>query len=93
MTAFQMTMNFASTLITNRDYYNPNEYEGGALNANYKDVEAALIITSRLSNLGYEYKTDFYFVTCGFNRVKLEFYNEKCAADAFIIFEGDYSNG
>lgn len=77
---------FNSKSITDRSKYDDTRMSGGALNANYQDVEASIVICTRLGQAGYSYKEDFYFITCGIGAVVLEFYNEECATAAALIF-------
>lgn len=86
-----MIIAFDSRKITNRLPWNPNVVEGGALNANFQDVEATVIVADSLASHGWRYQKDWYFKTCGLSQVVLEFYNEECAAQAFILFEGHYT--
>ena len=81
-------MYFKSGSITDRSQYDPTAPEGGALNGNYTDVEAALFISNRLGSAGYTYKDDFYFINCGAGIVVLEFYNKESATAAALMFEG-----
>ena len=61
----------------------PGDYvEGGALNANYQDVEAACIICNALGEAGYRYGEDFSFLTCGLGKVNIQFNNNEAAAFA-----------
>ena len=88
-----MKIYFKSKNITDRSTYDQSAMEGGALNANYQDLEASLYITYHLGAAGYRYKDDFYFITCSLGSVVLEFYNEECASVATILFsDAIYSN-
>lgn len=58
--------------------------EGGALNANYRDVEAACIICNAMGEAGYRYGVDFSFLTCGLDKVNIQFHNDEAAAFAAI---------
>ena len=88
-----MKIYFKSKNITDRSTYDQSAMEGGALNANYQDLEASLYITYHLGAAGYRYKEDFYFITCSLGSVVLEFYNEECASVATILFsDAIYSN-
>jgi hypothetical protein len=88
-----MKIYFKSKNITDRSTYDQSAMEGGALNANYQDLEASLYISHRLGAAGYRYKDDFYFITCSLGSVVLEFYNEECASVATILFsDAIYSN-
>jgi hypothetical protein len=80
-----LILEFPSASLTNRTrYYNSPEYngEGGALNANYQDVEAACIICNAIGEAGYRYNVDFTFYTCGLGKVQIEFQNEEAATYA-----------
>jgi hypothetical protein len=88
-----MKIYFNSSLITDRSQYNPNVPEGGALNGNYQDVEAAIYISNRLGEAGYKYHIDFYFINCGIGAVVLEFYNKECASSASLMFSNAISRG
>ena len=57
-------------------------YEGSALNANYRDVEAACIICTALGEAGYKYGEDFAFETCGLDKVSIIFWDEGAATYA-----------
>lgn len=81
-----MKFYFQSKYITNRSPYSTNVLEGGALNANYTDVETVVMISNQLGQAGYEYKKDFYFINCGGGVVVLEFFNQECASTAALIF-------
>jgi hypothetical protein len=81
-----MKMYFQSKYITDRSQYDRNAPEGGALNGNYQDVEAAIYISNRLGESGYSYNKDFYFINCGIGAVVLEFYNRECATAAALMF-------
>lgn len=81
-----MKMYFKSRDITDRSTYDKNAPEGGALNGNYQDVEAAIYISNQLGTAGYYYNTDFYFINCGIGIVVLEFYNKECATTAAMMF-------
>lgn len=87
-----MKLYFQSKYITTRSPYSNTVLEGGALNANYTDVEAAIEISNQLGNAGYLYKKDFYFIICAMGVVVLEFYDTKCASTAALIF-GDAVTG
>jgi len=88
-----MKIYFRSSSITDRSTYDKSAMEGGALNANYQDVEASLYISHRLGAAGYKYKEDFYFITCSLGSVVLEFFNEECASVAAMMFsDAIYSN-
>jgi hypothetical protein len=83
---------FDSKKITNRPVNNgywigPGDGYEGALNANYQDVEAALIIANRLGQQGYQYHTDYTFVTCGLDGVTLYFYNKEAATFAILQWD------
>jgi hypothetical protein len=69
--------------VTSRDRYigesTGTSQEGGALNANYRDVEALAIIANRLGQYSLEYGKDFQFKTCGLDEVVLEFKDNKQA--------------
>jgi hypothetical protein len=80
-----MKMYFNSKAITDRSKHDDTRMSGGALNANYQDVEASIAICTRLGQAGYSYKEDFYFITCGIGAVVLEFYNEECASVAAML--------
>ena len=61
----------------------PGEWAyGGALNANYQDVEAACIICNAMGEAGYKYGVDFTFLTCGLDKVHIQFHNSEAAAFA-----------
>lgn len=83
-----LILEFPSTALTQRQPSNsymidPGDYvEGGALNANYRDVEAACIICNVLGEAGYKYNVDFTFLTCGLDKVNIQFHNTEAAAFA-----------
>jgi hypothetical protein len=83
-----LILEFPSKLLTQRPPSNsyvidPGDYvEGGALNANYQDVEAACIICNAMGEAGYKYNVDFTFLTCGLDRVHIQFHNSEAAAFA-----------
>jgi hypothetical protein len=83
---------FDSRKITSRPVNNgywigPGDGYEGALNGNYQDTEAALIISNRLGEAGYKYNTDFLFVTLGLDGVVLHFYNPE--AKTFALLQWD----
>ena len=80
-----LILEFPSKALTDRTRYNTGpEYngEGGALNANYQDVEAACIICNALGEAGYRYGEDFSFLTCSLDEVHIQFNNNEAAAFA-----------
>jgi hypothetical protein len=83
-----LILDFPSSSLTQRPVSNgysfgPGDYvEGGALNANYRDVEAACIISNALGEAGYKYNEDFFFLTCGLDKVQIIFKNEEAATYA-----------
>jgi len=83
-----LILEFPSKSLTQRPVSNgymidPGDYvEGGALNANYQDVEAACIICNALGEAGYRYGEDFSFLTCGLGKVNIQFHNNEAAAFA-----------
>jgi hypothetical protein len=80
-----LILEFPSKALTNRNrYHNGPEYleEGGALNANYQDVDAACIICNAMGEAGYKYNVDFAFLTCGLDKVHIQFHNSEAAAFA-----------
>jgi len=69
--------------ISNGYFIDPGDYiEGGALNANYRDVEAACIICNAMGEAGYRYGVDFTFLTCGLDKVSIHFSNNEAATFA-----------
>ena len=87
-----MNIKFKTKYITNRSTYDRSAMEAGALNANYQDTEAAIHISNRLGEAGYEYHKDFYFITCYAGTVVLEFYNKECASTAAMMFSNAVGN-
>jgi len=83
-----LILEFPSVALTKRPVSNsyafgPGDYvEGGALNANYQDVEAACIISNAMGEAGYRYGVDFTFLTCGLGKVHIEFHSKEAAAHA-----------
>ena len=83
-----LILEFPSKALTDRPISNgyalgPGDYiEGGALNANYQDVEAACIICNSMGEAGYRYNVDFTFLTCGLGKIHIEFYSKEAAAHA-----------
>ena len=83
-----LILEFPSKSLTQRPISNgyaidPGEYiEGGALNANYQDVEAACIICNAMGEAGYRYNIDFTFLTCGVGKAHIHFLNKEAAAHA-----------
>jgi hypothetical protein len=83
-----ITLEFPSSSLTQRPVSNgysfgPGDYvEGGALNANYRDVEAACIICNAMGEAGYRYGVDFTFVTCGLDKVQMHFTSSEAATHA-----------
>jgi len=83
-----LILEFPSKALTNRDktwgyMIDPGDHvEGGALNANYQDVEAACIISNAMGEAGYRYNVDFTFLTCGLGKVNIQFHNKEAAAFA-----------
>ena len=83
-----LILEFPSKSLTKRPISNgymidPGDYiEGGALNANYQDVEAACIICNAMGEAGYKYGEDFTFLTCGLDKVHIQFNNNEAAAFA-----------
>jgi hypothetical protein len=83
-----LILEFPSKALTKRPVSNsyaigPGDYvEGGALNANYQDVEAACIICNAMGEAGYRYNVDFTFLTCGLDKVHIQFHNSEAAAFA-----------
>jgi hypothetical protein len=83
-----LILEFPSKALTQRPVSNgyifgPGDYvEGGALNANYQDVEAACIICNAMGEAGYRYGIDFSFLTCGLGKVHIEFHSKEAAAHA-----------
>ena len=83
-----LILEFPSATLTKRPVSNsyaigPGDYvEGGALNANYQDVEAACIICNAMGEAGYRYGVDFSFLTCGLGKVQIHFANKEAAAHA-----------
>jgi hypothetical protein len=63
-----------------------------ALNANYQDVEAALIICNNLGRAGYKYYDDFYFVTCGSDSVTIQFVNPEAMTYAAMALTDAIGN-
>ena len=83
---------FDSKKITSRPVSNgywigPGDGYDGALNGNYQDTEAALIIANKLGEQGYKYHTDFTFVTLGLDGVVLYFYNKQ--AETYAVMQWD----
>ena len=86
------SITFDSKKITDRPISNgywlgPGDGYEGALNGNYQDTEAAMIISNRLGEAGYKYTTDFTFVTLGLDGVVLHFYNKE--AETFAVLQWD----
>jgi hypothetical protein len=83
-----LILEFPSKSLTQRPVSNsymidPGDYvEGGALNANYQDVEAACIICNAMGEAGYRYGVDFTFLTCGLGKVNIQFNDGEAAAFA-----------
>jgi len=80
-----LILEFPSKALTTRTRYKTGpEYldELGALNANYQDVEAACIICNAMGEAGYKYGEDFTFLTCGLDKVNIQFHNNEAAAFA-----------
>jgi hypothetical protein len=83
-----LILEFPSKALTNRDktwgyMIDPGDHvEGGALNANYRDVEAACIICNAMGEAGYKYGEDFTFLTCGLDKVHIQFNNNEAATFA-----------
>jgi len=83
-----LILEFPSASLTQRQPSNgymidPGDWiEGGALNANYRDVEAACIICNAMGEAGYRYGVDFTFLTCGLDKVHIEFTNKEAATYA-----------
>jgi hypothetical protein len=70
----------------------PYNAEPKALNANYRDVEATIIICNLLGQAGYKYLEDFYFVTCGLERVTIHFFNKQAMLHAALVWTDAISN-
>jgi len=83
-----LILEFPSKALTKRPISNgymidPGDWiEGGALNANYQDVEAACIICNAMGEAGYRYGEDFTFLTCGLDKVSIQFSNNEAATFA-----------
>jgi hypothetical protein len=84
-----LILEFPSKLLTNRPaagssyMIDPGDWSyDGALNANYRDVEAACIICNAMGEAGYRYNVDFTFLTCGLDKVHIQFHNKEAAAFA-----------
>lgn len=59
--------------------------EGGALNANYRTVEAVAIATGHLERNGLRYGRDFVWKTGGGDVVSFDFSNHRTRARALTI--------
>ena len=61
--------------LSNRDRYigesTGTSVEGGALNANYRDVDALVVVSNYLGELGYKYQKDWSWETVGLDEVEL----------------------
>ena len=61
--------------LSNRDRYigesTGTSVEGGALNANYRDVDALVVVSTYPGELGYKYQKDWYWETVGLDEVEL----------------------
>jgi len=83
-----LILEFPSKSLTQRPISNgymidPGDWSyGGALNANYRDVEAACIICNAMGEAGYKYGEDFTFLTCGLDKVHIQFNSNEAAAFA-----------
>lgn len=84
-----ITLHFSSESLTERPtnsgqyIIDPGEWAyDGALNANYRDVEAACIISNVMGEAGYRYDIDFIFLTCGLDKVSILFKNSEAATYA-----------
>ena len=73
--------------MSNAYWLGPGDGYEGALNGNYQDTEAALIISNRLGEAGYKYHTDFTFITLGLDSVVFHFYNKE--AETFAVLQWD----
>jgi len=80
---FDHEVRITSANVTKRDQYigqsSGTTVEGGALNANYRDVEALAIVANRLGQYSLEYGKDFHFNTCGCDEIVLLFKDNKDA--------------
>ena len=85
-----IVLNFPSNSLTKRANNDYSYYidvggpliEGSALNGNYRDVEAACIISNALGEAGYRYGEDFVFETCGLDKVVILFFTDEAATYA-----------
>jgi hypothetical protein len=82
-----LILEFPSKALTKRPISNgymvdPGDWIFGALNANYQDVEAACIICNAMGEAGYRYGVDFTFLTCGLDKVHIQFNNNEAATFA-----------
>ena len=78
---FEHELTLDTDKITNRETYigehSGTAVEGGALNANYKDVEAVAIVCNTLGKAGLEYGKDFVWENCGCDELTIRFKDAK----------------
>ena len=51
--------------------------EGGALNANYRDVDSVAVISNKLGELGYKINKDWFWEDVGCDELHLKFKDKK----------------
>ena len=70
--------------ISKRDHYigesQGTSIEGGALNANYRDVDAVARVANFLGTIGYTYDKDWYWENAGCDELVIKVKDKRVAA-------------
>ena len=78
---FQNSVTLDVDKISKRDEYigqsTRTSVEGGALNANYREVDAVAHISNQLGKLGYVYDKDWYWENVGCDELTISFKDKK----------------
>ena len=76
---------FDINLISSRDKHLYGE--GGALNANYRQVDAVAKVAEICGRLGLKYQTDWYWETCSSDNIIISFSEEKYATMVILALD------
>ena len=80
-TKFKNTLTLDVDKLSKRDEYlgqsQNTSVEGGALNANYREVDAVAQVSNQLGKLGYVYNQDWYWESVGCDELTISFKDKK----------------
>ena len=80
-TKFKNTLTLDVDKLSKRDEYlgqsQNTSVEGGALNANYREVDAVAQVSNQLGKLGYVYNKDWYWENVGCDELTISFKDKK----------------